>query len=196
MKMQPAQILRSKGKTFDLVHDVERIPLWDLRRMFFTSTNFVKLIGAHPFSDKKTLFRAKTGTQIPKTNVDKERGKALERVALERLQQRLGMDVFHLDGHFRSRRFHDFLASPDGITADGRLVEVKCPRSRAFWIPCHHEAQMRFDMWILDVEESIYVQLVDDAIFVDILQRNDRMVLDNLQQSLDFIAYVKGVNRV
>ncbi len=190
----PRNILASTGRVYNIVEERKDISLSELRRKCFTSTNFPKLIGLHPFRDKRDLFLAKTGNHFSTANADKNRGIRLESKAIAKLRRKLRFPVFHLNKFYRHPRFHFFIASPDGVTARGSLVEVKCPRKRAFWIPAHHEAQMRWDMWVLDAPSALYVQLVDDEIFVEKIERDDKLVLDHLAQCIEFREMVASIN--
>lgn len=193
--MNPYEILNSKGRTFEIVNGGETISLNSLRRFCFTSTNFPKLINMHPFCDKKALFRAKTGIlHATAGNANQHRGIRMERIALAKFSDVLGQPVFALSKWFRHPRFHSLVGSPDGVTTDGKLIEIKCPCQRNFWIPRHHELQMRWDQWVMDVDASYYVQLIDDAVHFDVLQRDDTVVLDNLSHCLRFVAQITSVN--
>ena len=193
--MNCQEILSSTGKTYDLVYRGQSVPLMELRHRFFTSTNFPKLIGIHPHTSKHQLYLAKTGSNVPrKLNANRMRGIRNEKVAIDLLQKQLGQRVFQLTGWHRHPNFKTFLASPDGVCADGALVEVKCPKNKNHEIPPHHEAQMRWDMWCLNARKMYYVQMVKGDIHVDILYRDDKLVLDNLSLCLSFIDIVKSVN--
>ena len=52
-------------------------------------------------------------------------------------------------------------ASPDGITTDGVLIEIKCPLSRVIQpgnIPHHYWPQIQFSLEVFDLEECHFVQ--------------------------------------
>ena len=189
----PRQILASSGKTYNFVKKGEDIKLWTLRQECLTSTNFTKVAGLHPYKTKAQLFKAKVGRLHTPTNGDMKRGIALEAQALRMLEARIGERVFQLKKWHRHPRFPQFVGSPDGVTASGALVEVKCPRKRSYWIPAFHEAQMRWDMWIMNAELAYYVQLVDGELFVDQLERDDKLVLENLDECLSFISCVSAI---
>lgn len=191
--MTPSDIVSSTGKAFDIVHGGEDISLSTLRQRCLTPTNIAKLLDVHPFSSKLSLFRAKTGERSHATCSDRMRGISLEAEAIATFEKKAGIRTYHLSQHFRHPRFHRFVASPDGVTADGALVEIKCPRKRHFWIPQHHELQMRWDAWILNAPKSFYVQYVNGEIFVEELIRDDRIVLDNLHLFIEFMDTVESI---
>ena len=192
----PRRIMASSGFTYGLVQGGEAIPLLDLRRNCLTSTNFVKMIGLNRFATRRDLFFAKTGNADPSSRMSEHarRGVCDEAKAIRMLQDRLHQHVFHVNKFFRHPRFPNFVGSPDGVTARGELVEVKCPAKRSFWIPPAHVAQMRWDAWVLDAQASLYVQLIDGEIFVERLERDDSLVLDHLPLAIDFLACVQSVN--
>lgn len=52
-------------------------------------------------------------------------------------------------------------ASPDGITKSGKLVEIKCPVSRAIVpgvVPEHYMPQVQVCMEVCDLEEAVFIQ--------------------------------------
>jgi putative phage-type endonuclease len=52
-------------------------------------------------------------------------------------------------------------ASPDGITASGKMVEIKCPVSRPIipgHVPEHYYPQLQIQMEVCDLDQAIFVQ--------------------------------------
>ena len=52
-------------------------------------------------------------------------------------------------------------ASPDGITATGRMVEIKCPVSREIvpgHVPHHYYPQLQIQMEVCDLDQAIFVE--------------------------------------
>lgn len=51
-------------------------------------------------------------------------------------------------------------ASPDGITADGIAIEIKCPKSRAITntVPWYYRIQVQIQLEVLDLEECHFIQ--------------------------------------
>ncbi len=128
----------------------------------------------------RDLFFSKTGDRCRSSCEDTRRGIRLEKHALQKLSEHLGEHVFPVHGYIRHPRFPFLCASPDGVTQSGAIVEVKAPRSRRAFCIDHHEAQMRFDMAITGAERAIYCQIVEDDIFIEILERDDELFLKSL----------------
>ena len=198
--MKSQDIFRATPKTYRIVEETVQIPLDELRRKCITSTNVPKILDIdHRSCFKKILF-SKLGNRFNKTNKDKLRGIKLEQIALQLFEKEINETVFPVYGYHRHPRYPFFVGSPDGVTAKGALIEVKAPRYRKWLIPAAHEAQMRFDQWVCDVELSYYVQIVGERIFYETVKRNDKMILDGLKklchfhQSLISIARVRGID--
>ena len=58
-----------------------------------------------------------------------------------------------------------FVFSPDGITASGKLIEVKCPfkRKPTEEIPLHYKYQIQFLMHILRLPECDFIQYIPEG---------------------------------
>ena len=66
----------------------------------------------------------------------------------------------HEIGLVQHREYPWLGASPDGITEDGILVEIKCPMSRKIEakVPKHYWPQVQLQLEITDLEECDFVQ--------------------------------------
>jgi len=149
------------------------------------------------YQSSEDLLWAKSSTaSLPNSpNKDCLRGLRLEAQALALLSGKLDMDVFPLVGYHQHPRLPFLIGSPDGVTASGDIVEVKAPRYRRYIVPEDHMAQVRFDMFVLDVERAFYVQIVDNEIHFEVVERDDSLVLDNLSIVRTFYRDLKGLSK-
>ena len=65
--------------------------------------------------------------------------------------------------------------SPDGITEDGILLEVKCPATRTIVsgeVPLHYQAQVQVLLEIFDLEEAHFIQWKPTEFDVTVVRRD------------------------
>jgi putative phage-type endonuclease len=58
-------------------------------------------------------------------------------------------------------------ASPDGVTRSGKLVEIKCPVSRAIEpgkVPEHYVPQIQVCMEVMDLERCVFIQYKPESL--------------------------------
>lgn len=116
-----------------------------------------------PYTQSESLMLAKSGFEEPFTGSDATRhGQALEPEARAHYaqQSREHLARFGLLVH---PRYWFIGASPDGVgLSSGRLVEIKCPKSRTVKegnaIPCHYLFQMWAQSEVCDSEECAYLE--------------------------------------
>jgi hypothetical protein len=97
---------------------------------------------------------------------DTERGNYLEREAVNWLAFRHGIEA--RESGFWLADSGRYGASPDGITTDGRPLEVKCPALHTFikWriaggLPEDHKAQVHGEMILTGADEGLFVAYAD-----------------------------------
>lgn len=146
----------------------QRTPEWLAKRKnHLTASQIASVCGDNPYDSRLSLLRKKIGFDKPfEGNAATAHGTKFEPVAIELYEKKTGNKVFEL-GLLKSRNEdEDFLAgSPDGITHNYRLIEVKCPfrRKPNGKIPRYYIHQMQMLMNILRVPVCDYIEYVPEG---------------------------------
>jgi putative phage-type endonuclease len=134
------------------------------RKTLITASDCAAALGIKPFKSYKgdpraELLEKKLGGQFF-TNVFVEHGNKYEDEARDAAMEVLGKKCFDF-GLIRHETLPWIGASPDGITADGIMVEIKCPLRRKIIpgeIPHHYFPQVQVQMEVCDLEQTVFVQ--------------------------------------
>lgn len=86
-------------------------------------------------------------------------GTLLEPLVRDLYDERTGRKS-HEIGLVQHRKYPWLGASPDGVTEDGLLIEIKCPLTRKIEakVPKHYLPQVQLQLEITDLEECDFVQ--------------------------------------
>jgi len=168
-----ATILDSRvRKLFAHPFHEQRSPEWfEQRKGKLTASDVAAAVHMNPYQSQRALFRKKICQGRKFTgNAATEWGTRNEPLAIERYVAETGRVVFEFGLITHSSPEHSYLAgSPDGVTACGRLLEVKCPLSREIKheIPDHYYPQVQMLMEILDLDVCDFVQYRPASAFMD-----------------------------
>lgn len=139
----------------------QRTPEWyAMREAMITASDWATCLGMDPYKTMKEFLAKKSGSAVPFTgNATTEWGVKYEPVANMIYEHRANEEIveFGLIPH----PLYSFIgASPDGITANGRMVEIKCPPSRAIKgvIPRYYWAQVQGQLEICDLERCDFLE--------------------------------------
>ena len=142
---------------------VQRSDEWyNVRNEMITASDFAQCIGKGKFATQKDFFKKKSGYDTVEFNLDNPAlkwGCKYEDVACEIYKKRAHVDV-HEFGLIQHKQ-HAFLgASPDGITDDGIMLEIKCPWRRQMnnTIPEQYYYQIQGQLEVCDLEECDYLE--------------------------------------
>lgn len=109
--------------------DVEqRTEKWyEVRRRLLTCSDVVKVLGGCVHESRLQVLKKKLGLKKAFTgNFATEHGVKYEPVAIKRYEEARGIKVF--DYGLQLHPKYPWLGgSPDGLTSDGMIIEVKCP---------------------------------------------------------------------
>lgn len=182
----------------------QRTKLWYTTRvMMITCSDMASVLGENPYSNRKSVFRKKTGQSRPfKGNFATRRGTELEDVAIKAYEKKTGKKVWGEDvGLLQHLDWPQIGGSPDGITTDGVLVEVKCPLTRPIisgFCPPQYVAQVQVLMEICDLETAHFVQYKPSSVYtheildVTVMKRDREYFANALPQLLSFMADVNA----
>jgi len=136
----------------------------DMRKTLLTSSDVASAIGeGYRKNSDETLFRSKTNKipfeKIFRGNYATRWGHQYEPVARREYEKRTGEFVYAFS-LVRHPRIPWLGGSCDGITATGRLVEIKCPTSREIRheVPPYYMPQIQTLLEVLDLEVCDFVQ--------------------------------------
>lgn len=143
-------------------------PEWlEKRRNHLTASQVASVCGDNPYDSRISLLRKKLGIDKPfQGNEATEWGTRLEPIAIRMYEERTGNKVFELGLLKSVNEDEDFIAgSPDGITHNHRLIEVKCPfrRKPNGRVPKYYVHQMQTLMNILNVPVCDYIEYVPEG---------------------------------
>ncbi len=144
----------------------QRTPEWyAMRESMVTASDFGSIMGDCPYKDRESVLLGKIDTNKKFfTSPAMMFGTKYEEVANMIYQKRNNIKV-HEFGCIRHHTFSFIGASPDGITDDGVMVEIKCPTSREitgippkyYW----HQMQGQLEVAELDRCDFLECKLVE-----------------------------------
>src|SRR5210317_536397 len=149
-------------RLLDLEFDEQRSEAWlKLRGNMLTASDAAAAIDLNKYQSPDDLLRKKCGLGEPFTgNEATEWGTRLEPIACEMFEQKYNLKVYEL-GLIPHPDYPWLGGSPDGLTENNCLVEIKCPMRRQIIpgeVPIHYNAQIQQCMEIMDVESCFFVQ--------------------------------------
>ncbi len=142
----------------------QRSPEWfEKRREHITASAVAAALGENKYTSRTKLIQSKVWKPEEfKTNPAIEHGQKYEDYAVEAYEKFTGFKVLNF-GLLESihPETEGFVAgSPDGITTDGRLIEVKCPlyRTSDGSVPPMYMHQIQCTMNILDIDICDFIE--------------------------------------
>lgn len=126
-----------------------------------TASDVPAAIGDNPYQSRDKLLRKKLGDAryVFKGNAATAWGNENESIAADEYCRRTGRTRFEFG--LLTHPIYPWLAgSPDGITADGILMEIKCPMKREIRheIPAYYVGQVQTLLEILNLEIAHFIQ--------------------------------------
>ena len=131
----------------------------DLRENMLTASDAASALGANPYEKPEKLLMKKCGAHKWSGNAATAHGTLLEPIARDLYDERYNKKS-HEIGLVQHPKYPFLGGSPDGITEDGLLIEIKCPLSRKIEakVPKHYVAQIQLLLEILDLEQCDFIQ--------------------------------------
>lgn len=126
-----AQYLENQVQVLKNIHQpVQKSQEWyEMRNTMVSASDFGTVLGVNPYSGRNEVLKKKCGDSTFMTNAAMQWGNKYENVAVLIYERRNNVNVLEF-GCIR-HPFISFLgASPDGITLEGTMLEIKCPTSR------------------------------------------------------------------
>ena len=148
-------------RILDLNTVEQRTSEWyKLRDNMLTASDVSSALGKNPYKSRKSLLNEKCGLKKKFSgNFITDWGCKMESEAVK-MYEKLYDNKIYETGLYQ-HKMHEFLgASPDGITEDGKLVEIKAPYKRKIEheIPEYYYPQVQLQMEVLDVNKCLFIQ--------------------------------------
>jgi len=151
-------------KLLDLPQYEQRTPEWfNQRRNALTASDAPTALGENKYKSQWQLLLDKCGEGKPFTGNEATRwGNHYEDIAIEKYSQIKNKEVLSFGLIIHPE--YDWLGgSPDGITTDGILLEVKCPLRRKIIpgeVPEHYLAQVLLNLEICNLDEAHFIEFI------------------------------------
>lgn len=158
-------------------YDDQRSPEWfALRGNMLTASDAASAIGANFFKHPETLILEKCGLGRKFTgNSDTARGVRLEPIVRDMYDSRTNSKTHEIGLLVHPE--HKWLGgSPDGVTEDGVLVEIKCPKKISSSVPVYYMPQIQLLLEIMNLEDCDFIQYCEEKDMLKIIRvKRDRV---------------------
>lgn len=146
------------AKLIETQFDDQRSPEWfALRGNMLTASDLAAAIGCNFFKTPEALIVEKCGYKTFHGNENTSRGVRLEPIVRDRYDKLTCSKTYEF-GLIVHPKYKWIGGSPDGITTDGVLVEIKCPNKISKKVPDYYMPQVQLLLEILDLENADFVQ--------------------------------------
>jgi putative phage-type endonuclease len=148
----------------------------ELRENMITASDIASAIGENHYESIESFIKKKVLRTKWNGNAATAHGTLLEPLVRDLYDQRTGRKS-HEIGLVQHREYPWLGASPDGITEDGLLIEIKCPLTRKIEkkVPKYYWPQVQLQLEITDLEECDFIQYKPDPEeFVVVRVKRDR----------------------
>jgi putative phage-type endonuclease len=131
----------------------------DLRENMITASDIASAIGESQYESIDSFVKKKVLRTKWAGNAATAHGTLLEPLVRDMYDEMTGRKS-HEIGLVQHRQYPWLGASPDGVTEDGLLIEIKCPLTRKIEskVPKHYYPQVQLQLEITDLEECDFVQ--------------------------------------
>lgn len=131
----------------------------DQRDKMITASDVASAIGENHYETPDAFIKKKVLRTKWAGNAATAHGTLLEPLVRDLYDQRTGRKS-HEIGLVQHRTYEWLGASPDGVTEDGLLIEIKCPLTRKIEakVPKHYLPQVQLQLEITDLEECDFIQ--------------------------------------
>jgi len=131
----------------------------DLRENMITASDAASAIGESRYESEDSFVKKKVMRTKWAGNAATAHGTLLEPLVRDLYDKKYNRKS-HEIGLVQHREYPWLGASPDGVTENGILVEIKCPMTRKIEakVPKHYWPQVQLQLEITDLEECDFVQ--------------------------------------
>lgn len=160
------------GKKFD---DQRSEEWFALRGNMLTASDLAAALGCNFFKHPETLILEKCGlVKKFEGNEHTARGIRLEPHVRE-LYEKMYDKKVHEFGLLVHQEHKWLGGSPDGITEDGILIEIKCPKKISTSVPVYYMPQIQLLLEIIGLEECDFIQYSEEKDLLKVINvKRDR----------------------
>lgn len=176
----------------------QRTSQWyEARGTMITASDFAQAVGQAKFGTEEEFYEKKCGyveREFDQSAPPLRWGIMFEDVACELYSYLNGNVKVHNFGLLRHPTKPFIGASPDGITSDGIMVEIKCPWRRKIngSIPIQYYYQIQGQLEVCDLKECDYFECEFEQIY-DIDNEYDQIISMYSESDLMFLIHNVGV---
>lgn len=160
----------------DKKFDDQRSEEWfALRGNMLTASDLAAALGCNFFKHPETLILEKCGlTKKFEGNEHTARGIRLEPHVRDLYEKQYQKKVYEFG--LLVHKEHKWLGgSPDGITEDGILIEIKCPKKISTSVPVYYMPQIQLLLEIIELEECDFIQYSEEKDLLKVIKvKRDR----------------------
>jgi putative phage-type endonuclease len=172
----------------------QRTQEWlDLRDNMITASDVASAIGENRYESEDAFVRKKVLKTKWGGNAATEHGTKLEPYVRDLYDSKYNKKTYEI-GVVQHRVYKFLGGSPDGITEDGLLIEIKCPLTRKIdtKIPAYYIPQIQLLLEILDLEECDFIEYKPPS-----LSTEEQFVVKRVSRDRDWFAkYLPIMERV
>jgi putative phage-type endonuclease len=161
----------------------------ELRENMITASDVASALGENHYESPDAFVKKKVLRTQFKGNAATAHGTLLEPLVRDLYDQRTGRKS-HEIGLVQHRDYPWLGASPDGVTEDGLLIEIKCPLTRKIEpkIPKHYWPQVQLQLEITDLDECDFIQYKPASAEGTVPQRPEEFVIVRVQRDRDWFS--------
>jgi putative phage-type endonuclease len=159
-----ANYLREQVKFLKNIHQpVQKSPEWyAFRDTMITASDFGSILGDNPYSKSDTILLRKCGepAYFPSKALEAMNfGNKYEDVAVLVYEYRNKVDIIDF-GCLKHPSIDHLGASPDGITSNGVMLEIKCPTSRQITgePPAYYWCQVQGQLEVAELDRCDFIE--------------------------------------
>lgn len=178
---------------------------YEMRQNMITASDFAQALGEGKFGTQNQLIQKKctkreNETAISKSNPFFKWGNMFEPVACD-IYSKLHNNVkVHEFGLIRHPKYNFFGASPDGITNDGVMLEIKCPYKRKITgeIPTQYYYQIQGQLDVCDLNDCDYFECTFEFVDIDVFDTSNNVkgiLRENNDGSYEYIALIMPIDK-
>jgi putative phage-type endonuclease len=159
----------------------------DLRDQMITASDVASAIGDNHYETPDAFVKKKVLKTKWAGNAATEHGTLLEPLVRDLYDQRTGRKS-HEIGLVQHRQYPWLGASPDGVTEDGLLIEIKCPLTRKIEakVPKHYWPQVQLQLEITDLEECDFIQYRPGSAEGAVPQKPEEFVVTRIKRDREW----------
>lgn len=151
-------------------YDDQRSPEWfAMRGQMLTASDVAAAIGSNFFKHPESLILEKCGYKKFNGNADTARGVRLEPIVRD-MYDNLNNSKSHEIGLLVHPEHKWLGGSPDGVTEDGILIEIKCPKKISTKVPEYYMPQIQVLLEIMNLEECDFIQYCEEKDVLKIIR--------------------------